>query len=46
MTLHDRVAAALATHVAPALSMDGADLELVEATGAEVRLRVRGGCLG
>lgn len=42
----ERVARVLAERVAPALAMDGADLELVELQGAEARVRVRAGCVG
>ena len=45
-SLRERVAKALAERVAPALHMDGADLEVVDVAGGEVRVRVRGGCFG
>jgi Fe-S cluster biogenesis protein NfuA len=43
---YERVARVLAEQVAPALALDGADLELVELEGAEARVRVRAGCVG
>ncbi len=43
--LRERVAKVLAAEVAPALQMDGADLELLEVRDGEVRVRLRGGCL-
>ena len=45
LELHERVKHVLEKEVAPALLMDGADLELVEVQGAEARVRLRGGCL-
>jgi Fe-S cluster biogenesis protein NfuA len=42
--LKDRVAKVLAEEVAPALQMDGADLELLDVTDGVARVRLLGGC--
>ncbi len=42
--LKQRVERALAEHVAPALSMDGTDVEVVGTEGGVVQVRLRGSC--
>jgi Fe-S cluster biogenesis protein NfuA len=44
--LHERVAQVLAREVAPALQMDGTDLELLDVRDGVARVRLRGGCGG
>ena len=44
--LNARVAKALAEEVAPALRMDGSDIELLDVSGGVARVRLRGGCAG
>jgi Fe-S cluster biogenesis protein NfuA len=42
--LKERVARVLAEHVAPALQMDGADIEVVDVQDGVVQVRFRGVC--
>jgi Fe-S cluster biogenesis protein NfuA len=42
--LKQRVARALADHVAPALAMDGTQLEVLDVTGGVARIRLGGAC--
>jgi Fe-S cluster biogenesis protein NfuA len=44
--LKARVARVLAEEVAPALQMDGGDLELLDVSDGVARVRLRGGCGG
>lgn len=44
-TIKDRVARVLATEVAPALRMDGADLEVVDVADGVARVRFHGVCM-
>jgi Fe-S cluster biogenesis protein NfuA len=44
--LKARVSKALAEHIAPALSMDGAALEVVDITDGVARVRLAGACSG
>jgi Fe-S cluster biogenesis protein NfuA len=44
--LRARVARVLADEVAPALQMDGGDVELLDVSDGVVRVRLRGGCSG
>ena len=44
--LRDRVARAVAEHVAPALGMDAAAVEVLDASDGVVRVRLRGACGG
>ena len=45
-TLEERVARVLAEEVAPALRMDGSDIELVGVSAGVARVRLHGGCSG
>ncbi len=42
--LRSRVVTALATHVGPALDMDGTKLEVLEVDGGVARIRLNGVC--
>ena len=42
--LKQRVARVVAEHVAPALQMDGAGIEIVDVDGGVVRVRLHGAC--
>lgn len=44
--LKTRVARVLAEQVAPALQIDGADIELLDVSAGVARVRLRGGCSG
>jgi Fe-S cluster biogenesis protein NfuA len=44
--LKTRVARVLAEEVAPALQMDGGDVELLDVSDGIARVRLRGGCGG
>jgi Fe-S cluster biogenesis protein NfuA len=46
VTLKDRVAQILATEIAPALQMNGTDLEVIEVIDGVARIRFRGVCAG
>ena len=44
MTLKDRVAQAIAEHVAPALEMDGSEIEVVDVSDGIAQVRLHGAC--
>jgi Fe-S cluster biogenesis protein NfuA len=46
MDLKDRVAAVLAQHAAPALDLDGTQIEVLDVTDGIARLRLGGVCGG
>ena len=46
MDLKDRVAVVLAQHAAPALDLDGTQIEVLDVTGGIARLRLGGVCGG
>ena len=46
LDLRSRVARVLAEEVAPALQMDGGDIELIEVAGGVARVRLLGVCNG
>ena len=45
-SLTDRVSAALKDHVAPALELDGAGIEVVDVADGIARVRLTGACSG
>ena len=44
--LKERVSKVLAEEVAPALQLDGADVELLDVRGGVAQVRLHGGCSG
>jgi Fe-S cluster biogenesis protein NfuA len=46
LSIKERVAQVLATEIAPALQMNGTDLEVVEVIDGVARIRFQGACTG
>jgi Fe-S cluster biogenesis protein NfuA len=45
-TLEERVSKILADEIRPALQRDGGDIELIGVEGGEVKVQLRGACVG